>query len=56
MKRIGFDIDGTILMNDNKYNLLREKFEGFDENLHYKTYPLDASLKLYGFVWVKRKD
>lgn len=50
MKRIGFDIDGTILSNDNKYNLLREVFKGFDENIHYTIYPLDDSLKLHGFV------
>lgn len=50
MKRIGFDIDGTILMNDNKYNLLRKVFPKFDENLHYTNYPLGDSLKMYGFV------
>lgn len=50
MKKIGFDIDGTILMNDNKYNLLRDKFEGFDENIHYTIYPLGDSLKMNGFV------
>lgn len=50
MKRIGFDIDGTISMNDNKYNLLRSLFSDFDENIHYTVYPLSESLINNGFV------
>lgn len=50
MKIVGFDIDGTITTNDSKYNLVRELYPHFDENIHYTIYPLMESLRLHGFI------
>lgn len=50
MKRIGFDIDGTISMNDNQYKLLRKLFNGFDETIHFTEYPLTSSLLKHGYI------
>lgn len=50
MKKIGFDIDGTISMNDNQYNLLRKTFEGFNEDIHFTEYPLTVSLLKNGYI------
>lgn len=50
MKKIGFDIDGTISMNDNQYNLLKTIFKGFDENIHFTEYPLKNSLLKNGYI------